>query len=63
MKKILTAFIEQVIQFDSKLEYLRYLEDMKYKPGKFKVIDEKQDASGKVFRTIRKQYNNNEFPD
>lgn len=64
MKKIVSAWIEQIIEFDSKLEYLAYLESLKRgKPQKFKVMEEKQDESGKVRIRIRKQYNNNEFPE
>lgn len=63
MKKILTAWIEQVVQLDSKLESLTYIEELKKTGRKFSIISNKQDATGKVFLQIRKQYNNNIFPD
>lgn len=63
MKKILTAWIEQVVQLDSKLESLTYIEELKKTGRKFSIISNKQDASGKVYLQIRKQYNNNIFPD
>lgn len=64
MKKVLTAFIEQVLQFDNKAEYQEYIRKLKAgRPQQFKEMDVKEDASGKVFLTIRKQYNNNVFPD
>ena len=64
MKKVLTAFTEQVLQFDSEAEYEEYLHKLKTgRPQLFKVMDVKTDAVGKVFLTIRKQYNNNAFPE
>lgn len=64
MKKVLTAFTEQVLQFDNETEYEEYLHKLKTgRPQLFKVIDVKTDATGKVFLTIRKQYNNNAFPE
>lgn len=64
MKKVLVAFIEQVLQFDSEAEYQKYIHDLKTgRPQKFKEVDKKTDTAGKVFLTIRKQYNNNAFPD
>lgn len=64
MKKVLIAFIEQVLQFDNRKEYEDYLQKLKNgRPQKFKEMDVKEDAVGKVFLTIRKQYNNNIFPE
>lgn len=64
MKKILTAFIEPVIQFDTEQECSRYLEVMKRcEHPVCKVMDKKTDAAGKVFLTVRKQYNNNVMPE
>lgn len=31
MKKILSAWIEQILQFDSKLEYMAYISDLEQK--------------------------------
>lgn len=63
MKKILLAWIEQTVQLDSKLESLTYIEELKRSGRKFSITSNKQDASGKVYLQIRKQYNNNIFPD
>ena len=63
MRKILTAWIEQVVQLDSKLESLTYIEELKKTGRRFSIISNRQDATGKVFLQIRKQYNNNIFPD
>lgn len=49
---------------ESKAEYQDYIHKLKTgRPQKFKEMDVKEDAAGKVFLTIRKQYNNNAFPD
>lgn len=63
MKKILSAWIEQILQFNSKLEYMAYISDLEQKKQKFKVVEQNQDESGKVTLHIRKQYNENIFPD
>lgn len=65
MKKIVVAWIEQILEFPTKLEYLAYIESLKKKgkPQKFKETSFKQLKSGVVRITIRKQYNNNAFPD
>jgi len=62
MKKISSAWIEQILQFDSKLEYMAYISDLEQKKQKFRVVEQNQDVSGKVTLHIRKQYNNNVFP-
>lgn len=63
MKKIVAAWIEQILEFPSKLEYLAYMEILKQKKQRFLVTKEKQLSSGVVQIRIRKQYNNNSFPD
>lgn len=62
MKKILSAWVEQILQFDSKLEYMAYISDLEQKKQKFSVVEQNQDGSGKVTLHIKKQYNNNVFP-
>lgn len=62
MKKILSAWIEQILQFNSKLEYMAYISDLEQKKQKFSVVEQEQDSSGKVTLHIKKQYNNNVFP-
>lgn len=63
MKKIVKAWIQQIIEFDSEEEYDKYADEIS-KKGKLwdasLLIDEK---TGKVTAIIRKQYNNNAFPD
>ena len=63
MKKIVAAWIEQILEFDGKLEYMAYMEGLKQKGQRFKEISFDQLESGIVKIRIRKQYNNNAFPD
>ena len=63
MKKIVKAWIQQIIEFDSEEEYNKYADEISKNGKKWDaslVIDEK---IGKVTATVRKQYNNNAFPD
>lgn len=63
MKKIVEAWIEQILEFPNKLEYLAYVESLKSGKGKFRIVSAEQLESGVVKVRIRKQYNNNAFPD
>jgi hypothetical protein len=63
VKKIVAAWIEQILEFPSKLEYLAYMEILKQKHQRFHVTSEEQLESGVMRIRIRKQYNNNAFPD
>lgn len=63
LKKIVAAWIEQILEFDGKLEYMAYMEGLKQKGQRFKEISFDQLESGVVKIRIRKQYNNNAFPD
>ena len=64
MKKVKIAWIEQILEFDSVEEVTGYRKSLETgRPQKFKILDEKIVESGKVEIRIRKQYNNNAFPD
>ena len=63
MKRIVAAWIEQILEFDSKLEYLTYIEELKQKNQEFREVRQKQLKSGVVRLRIMKRYNNNAFPD
>ena len=63
MKKIVAAWIEQILEFDSVQEYTTYIESLKGKNQKFKEVKNEKLKSGIVRLRIMKQYNNNEFPD
>lgn len=54
MKKIVAAWIEQILEFPSKLEYLAYMEGVKAKGQKFSEVDYKQLESGVVRIQVRK---------
>lgn len=58
MKKVLSACIDQVIQFDSEAEVDRYVNDLKFKKQVFKVMWTNTFDNGKVQIRIKKQYNN-----
>lgn len=62
MKKILSACIEQDIEFDSEAEYQSYIDDLRRKNQRFVETGHTQDGTGKVILHIRKQYNKNSFP-
>lgn len=63
MKKIVAAWIEQILEFDSEQEYMSYLSELEQKGQKFKEVQHEQLESGVVRIDIRKQYNKNSFPD
>jgi len=62
MKKIILAWIEQVLEFDSTADYNIYLTDLDRKGQKYDVTKHEVLDSGVVKVRIRKQYNNNQFP-
>lgn len=63
LKKIVAAWIEQILEFDGKLEYMAYIEGLKQKGQRFREISFERLESGVVKIRIRKQYNNNAFSD
>ena len=63
LKKIVAAWIEQILEFDGKLEYMAYIEGLKQKGQRFRGISFERLESGVVKIRIRKQYNNNAFSD
>lgn len=63
MKKIVAAWIEQILEFDGKPEYMAYIEGLKQKGQRFIEVSADQLESGVMRIRIRKQYNNNAFSD
>lgn len=63
MKKIVAAWIEQILEFDSEQEYMSYLSELEQKGQKFKEVQHEKLESGVVRIDIRKQYNKNNFPE
>lgn len=62
MKKIIAAWIEQILEFPSESEYEAYVEDLKQRKQRFHVVKEEILKSGIMLIRIRKQYNNNALP-
>ena len=63
MKIIIAAWIEQILEFPSESEYQAYVEDLKQRKQRFHVVKKEILKSGIMLIRIRKQYNNNAFPD
>lgn len=57
MKKVISACIDQVLQFDSEKEIDSFLEDLKFKKQRFSVIWKNTLNTGKVQIRIKRQYN------
>lgn len=62
MKKIIAAWIEQILEFPSESEYQAYVEDLKQRKQRFHVVKEEVLKPGTMLIRIRKQYNNNALP-
>lgn len=62
MKKILEAWIEQKIQFDSEMEWLAFYHDLKNGKKAHEVMREEKRSDGSVVVHLLRQYNNNKFP-
>ena len=56
------AWIEQILEFESKVQYAAWLEKLKASGKKFKVVSTTDLGDGVLVR-VRKQYNKNQFPD
>lgn len=63
MKKVISACIEQFIEFDSEMEYITFQHDLKNGNKKYKILKEEKLQSGKYKIHLIKQYNNNHFPE
>lgn len=58
MKKVISACVDQILEFDSEQEVDRLLEDLKMKHQRYSVIWKNNLNDGKVQIRIKKQYNN-----
>ena len=54
MKKVLRAWIEQILLFDSKMEYLAFIETLNTKKQKYKICSTDQRKDGKYEVHIKK---------
>nr|UVY17277.1 MAG: hypothetical protein [Bacteriophage sp.]DAD79441.1 MAG TPA: hypothetical protein [Siphoviridae sp. ct7FW4] len=63
MKKIISAWIEQVIEFDSMTEYQKFINDLKNGKKAYRIITPGCEVDNKICTHIMRQYNNNSFPE
>lgn len=58
MKKVISACIDQVIQFDSEQEFDLLMEHLKSRRQRFTIVWKNNLNDGKVQIRIKRQYNN-----
>lgn len=63
MKKILSAWIEQFIEFSSEMEWVAFHHDLKNGRKAYEVMSEEKHSDGSMLIHLRRQYNNNKFPE
>lgn len=61
MKKVISAAIYQMIQFDDEKEFEDYILKLKRNNQEFILKEKVRQPDGKVIIKIMKQYNNNKF--
>lgn len=61
MKKVISACIYQVIQFDDKKEFEEYISKLQKNKQKYIIESEKELKHNKLEIRIMKQYNKNKF--
>lgn len=62
-EKIISAWIEQVIEFDSMTEYQKFINDLKNGKKAYRIITPGCEVDNKICTHIMRQYNNNSFPE
>lgn len=63
MKRVISAWIEQHVEFDSEMEYATFEHDLSLGKKKYKILDTKKQKDGKFQVHLIRQYNNNNFPE
>lgn len=61
MKKVISAAIYQMIQFDDEKEFEDYISKLQRNNQEFILKEKIKEPDGKVTIKIMKQYNNNKF--
>ena len=61
MKKVISACIDQIIEFDSEHEVDKLIEFLQSRKQRFTVVWKNTLNNGKVQIRIKKQYNNNDL--
>lgn len=56
MKTLIAACIDQVLVFDTTQEFDKYLEDLKWKKHRFRILKQVIKSDGSVHIRIKKQY-------
>lgn len=57
MKKVISACVDQILEFDSDLEVDRLIENLKSKKQRFTIVWKNTLNNGKVQIRIKKSYN------
>lgn len=61
MKKVISAAIYQMIQFDDEKEFEDYISKLQRNNQEFILKEKTKEPDGKITIKIMKQYNNNKF--
>ena len=61
LKKVISAAIYQMIQFDDEKEFEDYISKLQRNNQEFILKEKTKEPNGKVTIKIMKQYNNNKF--
>ena len=61
LKKVISAAIYQMIQFDDEKEFEDYISKLQRNNQEFILKEKAKESDGKVTIKIMKQYNNNKF--
>ena len=61
MKKVISACVDQIIEFDSEQEIDKLIEFLKSRKQRFTIVWKNTLNNGKIQIRIKKQYNNNDL--
>ena len=61
MKKVISACVDQILEFDSEHEVDKLIEFLKSRKQRYTVVWKNTLNNGKVQIRIKKQYNNNDL--
>lgn len=61
MKKVISACVDQILQFDSEQEVDKYIEQLSGKKQLFQIVWKNKLDNGTVQIRVKKQYNNTDF--
>lgn len=63
MKKVISAWIEQYLEFDSEMEYAVFQQDLSIGKKKYRILETEKLENGRFRAHLMRQYNNNKFPE